>query len=314
VYVHLDRSLARLFAHPLLWLIVLASVWATRRRRPAALPTSETADLRRPKTGAGLVIVFGALLFVGAAFAYVAVGLAPSTAGWSTRHALLLGLPMAIIIVGFLRLIPARFRVAAPYVGASLVLAFTLSTIRFYAAWQARWAKDRAILAGLASATWLKPYSVYWIDDQFPLGGEPGRGTYEWASMFRTVWGGQSRIGLELQRASETDSTYRLGATSRYYIADYNLGNYDPKGPQVLLTIKPIMYRYSDSQLTRRYLFFRFRDAIRHDDEFGIFLRSLARIEARPIPETGDCALRPFAIVTLVCVPQTLPSTPLPPP
>jgi hypothetical protein len=283
IYAQMRDALTGLSTHPALWaaaLMVLGVVvWRDRRWSEGAMP--EQID------SGGAVwewLCFGLVLLACGIFPYAAVSAIPTRTGWDTRHAMLVALPMAILLTGGLRLLwgkgtlPRRLIAAAA--GGSLLLAFSVSTNAFYMGWQARAVKDRAIIATLAAHEDWRPYSVYWIDDRYPLGGEPYYSFYEWSSLFKKVWGGETRIGLRVQDPQS------LAGMRPYYNHRYNLAEFNSDGPQILLCITRGSLQLPEKSLVREYFWYRFFQPDRLRDFLGgvvaIERGSPASNEARP--------------------------------
>lgn len=293
IYGQVDASLMKLIGQPLAWALFLACVyWAYSRFRNSASEILLThhqveQESRRSKW----FFVFGIILLISGIFPYAAVGLSPSISGWNTRHALLVGLPMALLIVVALRPIwvgglyddgthvGGGGRLISVLIGASLLLAFTLSTIDYYVGWQVRAIKDRAIMTDLTETPILKKFSVFWIDDQFPAGGERLYRFYEWSSMFKQIWGGESRIGLQLQGYNQAS----LFGLKQYYNKSTNLSEFDPSGCQVGLTITRGLLRYSQRELVWQYFIHRFLKRAQLVD----FLHGVVHLDVQ-IPQNTD--------------------------
>lgn len=201
-----------------------------------------------------------------------------------TRHALLVALPMAVILVTVVHLSLADKTGAMSKAGAcfliALVLAFTLSTIRNYVSWQARWVKDRSVMANLAGLnSTADGISVFWVDDQSQIGTEEHCRFYEWAFIFKIVRGDESRIGLD--QKYYTPDLLRSGL--RYFNRRHNLYDFDPAGCQAILTIRRGFLSYSNTGLVARYLFYRFF----HKDKLDEFLTGVTDVHVQSILAPG---------------------------
>lgn len=276
------NSIAMLGVLAPLWLLVLFAVhrvWLRREHVAEALPGRE------------VMLGFGAALAALAVFPYMAVGLDPSEHGWNSRHTLLLGLPVAIVLVaGAQVLFRTRGRLVGVLAGAvlaSLLLGFILASAATYIGWEARWIKDSSVMAKLARTPGADRYFVYWIDDGYQVGGEPTYRYYEWAGMLRTVFGGESRIGLD-RRATPANF---LTAYEPYFTDIYNLGAFDPRGCEAVLTISRGPERHSDLGLVARYLFYSAIDQAQRDR----MLREVTSVKVEPYPSAfaTDCAVTP---------------------
>lgn len=240
------------------------------------------APALRAKSQAALpgfaLLGFGLLWLPLAMVPYALVDKAPQPQAWTSRHALLLGVPMALILVGAARLLWVRPGSILPRLGLTVLL---LATVGFgiwhisnYLDWQARWVKDRSVMLQLREKLPPPAISIFWIDDQFDMPGGEFYRYYEWSSLFKTVWGDESRIGFDLGH-------YRpKQVLKRKYPPRYNLRGYDRTGCQARLTISrasPI----SSGELTWQYLFYKF---FKGDAALSAFLRSVTRIQIQSVP------------------------------
>lgn len=226
------------FIQALIWLldvrvlVVLAVLqwvlWRTTARedKPSTIPT-----LTPPQ-----MVLFGVLLLMLGILPYVMIGKSPlAIDGGTTRHNLLVGLPVAIMLVG-----GVRWGLAArPRMGAGILLGFLclfgLLYWNDYMGWQARWAKNRAIIQALQADNAYQNYAILWIDDQFPLGPQTGYPPYEWSGLFTIAGGGERQIGLDYRYAMHYLTVYSEDTTQRSY--DY-LRQLDLAGCQTILTIR----------------------------------------------------------------------------
>ena len=285
IYGQLNHALAEIAKQPALWLfVILTALWFYSAFRVGS------ARFLGGRVNSYALLAFGFLLLVLGMLPYVIVGKAPSLHGWNTRHALLVALPMAVIIVAIARLAFTEPAGSLPRQGwvflAILVLAFSFSTIKNYISWQARWVKDRSIMANLATLDTAHGISVFWVDDQFPAGGEGYYRFYEWSSMFKTVWGDESRIGLD-QRIHSAEFLVN-GQQWGFFNKTMNLSDFDPAGCQAILTIRRAPLLYSDAELSARYLFYKF---FRGEDKLTEFLSGVTDIQVQPIssPQAVNC-------------------------
>ena len=211
-----------------------------------------------------IMLMISVALLICGIVPYVVVGHIPSRSGWDSRHAILAGLPVAILLTATTRwiywtstsqtqLMRATLSVISTFVGSILIVGFVISTTSYYAAHQLRAIKDESVMAKLQNQDSLKDFSIFWIDDRFFI---PGSATYynfyEWSSIFNTIWRGQSRVGIQLQYKGGLLPHVlpaKLFQTSRYNLADFN-----PEGRQACLTIQPGVPQFSESKLIQRYL------------------------------------------------------------
>jgi hypothetical protein len=271
-------SLVALAAAPLVWLAALYAVhrlWRSRQPGP---------DPIRPRL---VMLGFGALLAVLAVFPYMAVALSPSEHGWNSRHTILLGIPVAIVLVAGARILFSAGRGAVGAVGAaalaSLLLGFIADSGIGYVGWEARWIKDSSVIANLASTPGADGYSVYWIDDGYPAGGEPDHRYYEWSSMLGRAFGGQSRIGLDTRTSSPR---FLVNGKSSFTDAR-NLAGLDPAGCEAVVVIGRGPDPHSELGLVARYVFYSVFDPAQRD-------RLVARattitVQPHTAPEATNC-------------------------
>ncbi len=279
VYAQFNGALQELLNQPALGLLgMLAVLWAATTFSKAAVD---------PAAKPYALFGYGALLLGLGIFPYIAVGLAPGQTGFSTRHSLLLSLPVALVIVA-----TGRLLFSAPPTGFShlgwifltvLLLGFGSSTIFHYLDWQARWAKDRSLMTNLRRLDGAGKYSVYWVDDQYPLGGEDTYRFYEWSAMFKEVWGDETRIGLDQRYSTPNDLT----DLKTYFTRSYILSQFDPAGCQAKLTIQPGASPPTPAKLAVEYLFMKFLQPAQLD----AFLSTVTRIRVEPVasPLAMDC-------------------------
>ena len=275
VYAQLNGALVNLINMPVLLLIGLLAAYCIY----TIFHLNDKVFFEQKLKPYSLLFFFFMLLLLGI-FPYAAVGKAPSIQGWNTRHALLIALPMAIIVVGLIRIFFSNKKGIISNMGFSflvvMVLAFTLSTITYYISWQARWAKDRSIMVNLSRLNNIEGISIFWINDQFPLGGENNYRFYEWSTMFKTVWGDESRIGLDLRRYT---SRFLVDG-KRYFIKFYNLSDFNPDGRQAVLTIRSGSRKYRDLGLSIRYLYYKYF----RQNRLKEFLSEVTDLGIKPMP------------------------------
>ena len=271
-------SISALLFLPVVWLAFLvAAHWMWPRRLPAGSMGARAA-----------MLALGLLLVVLAAFPYIAVGLSPSEHGWSSRHTILLGVPVALVIVGAARLLfgtrDGRFGVVGGAVVLSLLGGFIIDTAEGYLGWQARWITDSSVMANLASAPGAGGYSVYWVDDRYQLGGEPQYRFYEWSSMLGQAFGGQTRIGLD----TATVQPSFLDTGKPFFNASYNLSGFDPAGCEARVSITRGPRAGSELGLVARYYFY----GLVEPSKFNRWLAGVTTIKvvSYPASQATDCS------------------------
>jgi len=286
-YGQLNHALEVMLQQPALaLLLLLAAYGASRAFKMDSIPSSDS--WLHPSA----LLTFGLVLLLLGILPYVVVGLGPTLYGFNTRHALLVGLPVALILTGTVRLVFSRGEAGLPKparaVLATLVVAFSMTLVDNYFAWQARWAKDRSIMVNLSSLGDFKQMSIFWVDDQFQFEGAPGYAPYDWSSMFKQVWGGESRIGLNQQFFTPKVLADREKFSRSWALPLYNLSDLDPAGCQAILRISRGRLASPDAwKLAIHYLFLKFLKP----EEMPRFLEGVTRIHVEPIsaPEAVNC-------------------------
>jgi hypothetical protein len=272
-----NESLLPFVERPALFLLALVlSAWGYQALRVGSFRWGGRA-------GAGGLLAYGLMLLAAAILPYVAVGKWPTAHGWESRHALLMAVPVALVTVAVLRL---AFSAADGRLGRTgwvlavvLVAGFSLSTIDAYVGWQARWVKDRSVMLKLADMPQAKACSVFWIDDRLPFGGEDSYRFYEWAYLYKQVWGDERRIGID--HSSGPERLASLAGKGNLFTSRWALGGLDPAGPQARLTIRCAPGRTADPyRLSALYQFYRFM----RPGKMDAFLRSVAEVDVQPLP------------------------------
>lgn len=286
IYGQFNAALAALVNQPALWLFVLLAVlvWYTYFKDAAHPLEKASKTLVRP----GHLFLYGLLLTGLGMFPYIATGAAPSLTGWESRHSLLLALPVALIIVALARLIFSNSQKDYSLGGwiffATLLTAFSFTIIASYIGWQGRWVKDRSVMLNLARMAGAKNYSIYWISDQYRLGGEDDPLSrennyrfYERSSMFEKTWGDETRFGYDWRYPDRKI----LEDHKQFFTKRHNLSNCDPAGRQTVLTICQGAFNGSVFSLIEHYYYCKFLRPQRMEDLL------INATEVRVLPSPG---------------------------
>jgi len=272
VTFQIQNSLDQLVQFSWLWLVALMGVQLLRSRSQPAGPSIWQ------QVG---TIVFGAFLAVIAVTPYVLVGLYPTAEGWGSRHALLLGLPVAIVLVSVVRLVfsqpRGRLSALGTAVTVSLLLGFILASAETYLGWEARWVKDQSVMANLAADPNAKQYSIYWVTDRDRLGGERSYRFYEWGAILNQTYGGQSRIGLD---TTDTPPDFLVRRANLFSDPYYAVQNLDPAGCEAALSIAVGPEAHSELGLIWRYWYYKLFDPSGRDQ----WLAGVTTVTVRPYP------------------------------
>jgi len=282
VYGQLNDALRTMLQQPALSLLLLLAVyWVYVIFKIGSVAFS--GSQLKPS----VLLTFGIVLLVLGIVPYVIVGKGPPRHGFDTRHALLVGLPMALILTGAVRSVLSRGEAGlskpALAVLAALVVAFSLTSVDNYFAWQARWVKDRSLMVNLSHMSDFKRISIFWVDDQFQFQGAPDYAFYDWSSIFKQMWGGESRVGLSQHFFTPKGWADLISADPLY-----NLSELDRGGCQAILSIKRGRLASPDAwKLALHYLFLK----LLKPEEMTQFLEGITRVHVEPIsvPEAVNC-------------------------
>jgi hypothetical protein len=274
VYAQLNAALLHVLKQPFLGILLVGIAIKTRD-----LAQSFWAAFFAPPGRTSRVLLFALVLLGMGAFPYAIVGVWPTLDGWNSRQALLMGIPLAIALVACSRFVFSdrgrRISVAGTAFFAMLLLGFLLSNIDNYLGWQLRWIKDRSIMVNLADNPKAEDQSVFLIEDRYPIGPEDYR-FYEWASIFKQVWGDEKRIGF----SAKYDADDFLTTHKEFFSSRYVLSSFDPQGCRCLLTITPGPHRNLERlQLISAYFYHK----MFQPESLQNWLRGMTRIEISPI-------------------------------
>ncbi len=215
------REILRMIAsHPMVWLGTVISAALTGLL--GVTKSNVSADHRR----IFLLLGYGMLLLILAMLPYILVGKAPRAHGYTTRHGMLLAIPVGILITGIAGLIPSRKQWQIIIRRCALVTAYTGSVLALwtnYALWEARWAKDSSLITYFTDHPELKSIGTFVIEDGMPVTTEHYR-YYEWGGMMRKAWGEQGRIGMYADENIESIS--KIGAFHPHWKEWYHLAGY----------------------------------------------------------------------------------------
>jgi hypothetical protein len=131
----------------------------------------------------------------------------------------------------------------------------------------------------------LRKISVFWIEDESGVGPAQVYDFYEWASMFKMAWGGESHVGFD-RRAYGLDA---ISANAAYFNRRYNLSGLDQCGQQATLRIVKGRYIPDDWTLALHYF------ESRRNSQAGqldAFLSNVTQLEWHPVSPriSGSCA------------------------
>jgi hypothetical protein len=256
------------------------------------------------------VFLTGLLLLLLTAFPFVAVGKQPTLYGFDSRLMLLVGLPVALLLLVGLRLLfgneQGRLHRAGGLLALLLLLGFALAHMESYFAWQARWVRDQSIRLHLADLPLQPDQSIIYFADEDVLYRRDGRIDEvsqaisrrffpDWTIMLRQVYGPTpGRLGMDAVYLEPTYHYYHWLMGLRQRTLDPGedvlfLSQIDPAGCRAIITIQltPYAQEMSKLGLARRYWQHRFWQPAELDG----FLRSLTQLHLEPLaaPLATNC-------------------------
>lgn len=223
------------------------------------------------------LLFLGLVLFLLALIPPVLVGKTASAVGYGTRHALGLGWPVGLLIVTISSLLVTRFPKTKTPVSAFLVFllfAFAATNSFTYLTWQARWAKDQSVIQHLGSSAQAKNYSVYLVEDNVAVPGLENYRFYEWAGIFRLIWGDETRVGVQ-------DGYYTPEAlmdVSPVFLKHYNTELANLNGCYARLQINENL-KMALPEVGLRYILYRFV----YQEKLSEFLNDLTQVKVSPM-------------------------------
>jgi len=175
-------------------------------------------------------LFYGLFLFVLAILPYAAAARFGG-GGFESRHLLLVGIPISILIVSVYKIVCERWPFLSGTMNvfmALLIVCFSLILAKNYLDWQCYAINDKAVESQLAPNSAAKMYSIFFIDDRsFPT---RKKAFSEWASMFRMIWGDTRWVGFEIDDKAEINEDFK-------YYRDNNFEKCDIKGKRAALLI-----------------------------------------------------------------------------
>jgi hypothetical protein len=216
---------------------------------------------RKDKSNAGNIrllsaawpIGAAALTFVACASPYIVSGLSPTGHFYESRHLILFGIPLGLILICAYRSVR---KISNSRIAGLLLVALVLS-VNLCALWssyfyqQARWLRQEAMVEGLRHAYREPPAAVFDLVDGFldyPL--HAYFGTTEITGMLHLAWDSRPLFGFTGRNErptilQETDKSLHMNGTA--------LRNIDLWGPQATITLTPREPVLTNYQLSRSY-------------------------------------------------------------
>ncbi len=242
-----------------------------------------------------IILFCGVMFWLLGTFPYAVIGQHLAWIGWYTKDALLMGLPMALIIIALVRQGFTRSNGSFSRLGWVVLVVFLLSfggyTCWIHLDWLARWVKDRSIIVNLAGLNEKdKNYSIYIVEDHYPLGGQTTHASYEWTTIFKKAFGDEKRFVTDVQYIATLPANLRNWHKSyktEFKRREYHVSEVDPFGCQATFAIFKGLPGYTRRDLVAKYLYYKF---IR-PDKMRVFLTRVTKLKIfpRPSPVALNC-------------------------
>lgn len=230
----------------LLFAMALVMLLARNRSIRAAVLSSSALAIAWP-------LLAAIAIFPVCAVPYLASGLQPDGHFFGSRHLILCGIPNALLLVFFLRLVGAlRIPRLAAYGLIATVMAVGLSALwSGYFNQQSRWLRLIALMDNIRSAYPEPPATVFNLSDGFL--DNPWHtyfGTSELTGALHLIWGPRPFLGFT--RSHERASILRE-IDGALHTEGSAVRNIDPWGPQATIIFTPTTPVSTNYELARNY-------------------------------------------------------------
>jgi hypothetical protein len=273
--------------------ILAGRVSLGRARRRAKEMTGQAGALRAVEVPGWAMLLFALGLLALAIFPYVATGYYAMYTGFASRHALLIGLPVAVGLVALSRLFRSIFPPHLFALPAALLLcAFCLSTSLIYGEYQSRWIRDLSIMANLRDLPRDKfsPVRAFVVSDPGRIGPE-GYRFYEYSGMFKLAWGAErwAAIGPSGSQKFEIALGDLENILKSIPLRRYSLSELPAKGCNAVPNITTYIPEDRHFELIRNYFLMR----VLAPDTERSFLKKLTSLSISDLECPGSRGPRP---------------------
>ena len=262
VIFQIKESINVCVAHPILMGIIFVVLLLFTEQRLRLSKKNLQIVVGKPDALISIpILVFSLIALICAMLPFIATGQLPAQHGWFSRFAIFISMPVAVFLVGISKVfvgIGFKHSSFSSYLNLSIMLlaitGFMLNTIQNYTILQKRWVKDRSIIYKLSKDKDAAAYSTYQINDDFKIimrndGSWEYYRPYEWNGIFKTAWGGETRLGGQGQTLKEF-----IKRTNNKSFLMYK--DYDPNGRIAVVHIKPGPMA-SDPKVVYKYIYYR---------------------------------------------------------
>lgn len=247
-------------------------------------------------------VVAGILLFIICALPYVSVGIAPTGHFYESRHLLLFGLPLGLLVIGVMRAVRLVSTTALTSIVAALIVSINLCALwNSYFFQQARWLRQSAMIEQLRRGYAEPPAAVFNLEDGFlDVPGHTFFGITEVTGGLHLAWDNRPLFGFT-GRNEQPTILLEMDAAMRMEGSPFR--NMDLRGPQATIEFSPKLPVLSDHEVALRY----YRCLIGACDERD-FLDEIATTRVRlggiknlvpPGQKAGDIHGEPTALARL---------------
>jgi hypothetical protein len=219
------------------FLAILALIPLVRHfwARSATQKTAASATDRKVLVQGAWMVGVGFVLFWIAAIPYALVLKSPYEGFlWDSRHCLLQGLPVALLIFGAIRMggetpFALFSRQGGRVLLYVLIALFSFTSLQVHTSLQARWVKDRSIMENMKDLKGVRQYSTFFFDERLvphggfgsPIGITP-YAEYEWCARLAYTFGSESWVGLRWDYRSCYPKCLQLNPDSLYVRGTWN--------------------------------------------------------------------------------------------
>lgn len=233
------------------------------------------------------MLFVGVLWLVLSAFPYAVVGQAFDIQGWASKNSVLLGIPLAIILVALVRIAVRKYsrNMARVVLALSsvLILGFSSLNIVNYINWQALAVKDHSSILNLSKIKHAKQISIFHVNNEYivpgTIGSYPG---LIWSYIFKNSFDDKEIKKMFISEAPRNGMFYEKDQMMREHLPEvlpYTLKELDYAGRQAKLTIRPGPNHDNSLKLTLRYWYIKFF----RSQDLNQYLEGVTSLSLKPI-------------------------------
>lgn len=224
------------------------------------VPIQEYDLLYRERTKHDLYLFsFGIFAFIVAIFPYLAVGKLPNLYDWNSRDQLLIPLSAGFMIVYGVKLFTSKFDLklfTRYFVYCLLIVVFINTNFNNHIAYQRDWYKQESLIENIKVNREIHNHTTILFQDNtldYNVNHRFYR-FYEYTGMMKLAYGDETRFGDNMDFYTLHNMSYYSVVLTEYY----NMKNYAPHEPDLLVKINRGKYELTDRNTIRLMLAKRF--------------------------------------------------------